>query len=133
MYIYIYIARYIYIYIYTGHSLPRMLFATTAWHNNDQAQSAATQYAPVEPLCHHYSFLRNIYIYIYLHTVYIYIYIYICSPNAVAIIRAHLYMHILLCIIDIKNYIYIYVIIPLYESPCLTPPLAFVSLPFGLK
>ena len=35
--------------------------------------------------------------------------------------------------INIHLYNSIYVIIPLYESPCLTPPLAFVPLPFGLK
>ena len=34
-------------------------------------------------------------------------------------------MHMLLYIISIS------VIVPLYESPCFTPPLVFVPLPFG--
>ena len=33
----------------------------------------------------------------------------VCSPDAVAIVRAHLYMHILLYIIYIYIYMYIYI------------------------
>ena len=107
------------------------------WHNDDQAQSAATRYAPVEPLCHHY-FFHVIYVYIYIFTcgiyMYIYIYIYICSPNAVVIIRAHLYIYI--CIYCYISYKRIYIYICNYTFVRVTmphTPLAFVSFPFGLK
>ena len=47
---------YTHIYIYRSTVLLVCYFETTAWNNDDQAQSASTEYASVEPLCHHYCF-----------------------------------------------------------------------------
>ena len=116
MYIYIYIALHIYIYIHTRSTVFLVCyFATTAWHSNDQAQSAATQYAPVEPLLppllFFFFFYVMVYIYIYLHTVYIYIYTYTCVAQTLL----QLYVHIYICIYCNIYISYIYIFINTYR------------------
>ena len=63
------IHTHIYIYTYTHIRSTFLLvccFVTTAWNNDDQARSASTEYASVEPPCHHYFLTQYTHTYIYI-------------------------------------------------------------------
>ena len=76
-------------------------------------------------------------LYLYIFFLYLYTYIYICNPNAVALIRAHVSMYILLHFIHV-GYIYIChytsLRIPMphtptiFRPPSLWPQVNFTSL-----